>query len=375
MTAARTWLPTLTPLRGVAALAVVAFHCLDNGCGFTGSWVGAVFRRGYLGVDFFFLLSGFVMAHRYRAQFPGTVRYSTYWAYIGARLARVIPLYFAVFAVSVVIDPNPTGRSDWAIVVHHLALLQSFGVHDRLYFNVPGWSLAAEWWCYFLVPFALASGSALPVRASALLLAGCWGGVWGLCQVNQGTLDTTFALGFWRCLCGVLGGVCLYRLFAHRWGPRSGNAGFLAALAALGLGGWLEADDLVLWTVFCAIISFGPALTGWLVGACNWGPVTYLGTISFSIYIVHWPLLFQAPARLSLSFDTQVCALPAGPLVTVLAGWVLTIGAAGCTYALIEAPAHRWLQARQARGRPGRDPAVARTAERATTVTEDVCHR
>src|ERR1700739_3127098 len=88
----------LTPLRGLAALWVVLFHAdvilffrqfgplLDRDA--TG-----LISRGYLWVDFFFLLSGFIIAHVYGARLAEPFSAETVWRYLAARFARIYPLH------------------------------------------------------------------------------------------------------------------------------------------------------------------------------------------------------------------------------------------------------------------------------------------
>lgn len=90
----------LTPLRGIAALLVAVFHGLkrlEN----LGEAVGehtAFFERGYLWVDLFFLLSGFVLAHVYADRFAGSINLRSYLSFLRIRFARIYPLHlFALF--------------------------------------------------------------------------------------------------------------------------------------------------------------------------------------------------------------------------------------------------------------------------------------
>ena len=101
----RTYLYTLTPLRGIAAVLVVLFHSQIFFYPLAGSWAGSFLARGWLWVDFFFVLSGFILCHVYGEAFRDGIRRPVYLAYLRARFARVYPLHFiTVFWVLVPVD-------------------------------------------------------------------------------------------------------------------------------------------------------------------------------------------------------------------------------------------------------------------------------
>ena len=77
----------LTSLRGIAALVVVVFHLFPMALG-AENLPDAV-ARGYLGVDFFFLLSGFVLAHVYGKVFATQMRWIKVKSFLWARFARI----------------------------------------------------------------------------------------------------------------------------------------------------------------------------------------------------------------------------------------------------------------------------------------------
>jgi peptidoglycan/LPS O-acetylase OafA/YrhL len=85
----------LTGLRGLAALIVVLYHFLEQDTYFQ-SVVPSLIKRGYLGVDVFFVLSGFVMALSYGRCFKDRVTVSDYTLFMVKRLARIFPLYLFI---------------------------------------------------------------------------------------------------------------------------------------------------------------------------------------------------------------------------------------------------------------------------------------
>src|SRR3954454_7996689 len=96
-------LPSLTALRGVAALAGVLFHA--PGIGLGSFYVAGTFfvLKSYLWVDFFFLLSGFVMMHAYGARFARGPRPAELVGYALARIGRLYPLHVVMLGVLVAV--------------------------------------------------------------------------------------------------------------------------------------------------------------------------------------------------------------------------------------------------------------------------------
>src|ERR1700722_663067 len=98
---AKAQLPSLTSLRGVAALWVVLYHfsvqCLPN---LDSTPYTSLIHKGYLAVDMFFLLSGLVMTHVYHRAFLSSVS-QNYRSFIVARIARIYPLHLLVLLLFV----------------------------------------------------------------------------------------------------------------------------------------------------------------------------------------------------------------------------------------------------------------------------------
>ena len=88
------YLTTLTPLRGIAALIIVIYHCSFMVMGYLPPGYTHFFDNAWLWVDFFFVLSGFVMCYAYAKYFNKGVTWDKYKKFIGARFARIYPLYF-----------------------------------------------------------------------------------------------------------------------------------------------------------------------------------------------------------------------------------------------------------------------------------------
>ena len=152
----------LTGLRAIAALWVVGFHYSFGA--FASLYPQGslhVIRLGYLGVDLFFTLSGFVIWHVHAADFHQPTM-TVFRRFMGLRLARLYPVYLftlLLFVLIVVLGPllgdpsfNPKNYEPGQFLVD-LLMLQSWGLTSHLNWNYPAWSVSAEMFCYILFPF------------------------------------------------------------------------------------------------------------------------------------------------------------------------------------------------------------------------------
>ena len=96
----RSEIRSLTGIRGIAALYVVLFHYL-SGRPFT-SPLSTFLNHGYLAVDLFFALSGFVLALNYSHLFATGLNWPNFLAFLGRRLARIYPLYLVLTLLALI---------------------------------------------------------------------------------------------------------------------------------------------------------------------------------------------------------------------------------------------------------------------------------
>jgi len=158
--------------RGVCACFVVLFHFH----GYSPLFAWPLARHGFLFVDFFFVLSGFVIAWNYEKRLDSAPAVKRF---LVLRLGRVYPLHAFMLLCFVAYELGwllwgPagtalfTGGSKPSAIASNLLLLQSLHVHDGLTWNGPSWSISAEFWTYVL--FALAAVS-MGLRNGLLALA------------------------------------------------------------------------------------------------------------------------------------------------------------------------------------------------------------
>lgn len=175
-------LPALTSLRFFAALHVYIFHVQAIVAVFGPIWYQRLASIGYVGVSFFFVLSGFILVYTYAGK-PVSAR--DFWR---ARFARVYPAYafallltapFFIFAVqhySQINVPFMAFQAAHAKVaaVLEILLLQSWVPPAPLSWNAVGWSLSVEAFFYLVFPFVLLRYSRLSVKQLFATMIGCW---------------------------------------------------------------------------------------------------------------------------------------------------------------------------------------------------------
>src|ERR1700710_1582577 len=158
----------LTGVRGVAAVVIVAYHFGD--VQLTGGGNVAYFRipHGYLPVDLFFMLSGYVIALTYRDAFDGSVR--NYASFMLKRVARLYPAYLAIGLLYVAkIAAGLSGQARLSMfslsdIVGNTLMMTGWGLHIQPLIGV-AWAASAEMGSYLLVPVLLP----LTVQRSPLL--------------------------------------------------------------------------------------------------------------------------------------------------------------------------------------------------------------
>ena len=329
-------LRTLTAFRFFAAFWVFLFH-LRSRVEHEDTIFWDIIDNGARGVDFFFVLSGFVIFHVYEPQIAAG-RFS-FRDYIVKRFARIYPLHltiFLVFLALAVIGNTPVNNA-----LQTLLLLHSWGLTEGKVINPPSWTLSAEMFAYLL--FGLLVVRRLPAWLLAMAFVGtaCAVHLVALQLGKQEFIHLTGDFGSLRIVPLFILGMLLRRictLISHC---------FAYFLGVLGLG-------LVVW-----ISSFEPAgyeillpftlliLAGARVSDQRWIPtngsvLNYLGEISYSIYLTHLLVI-----RIMLDY-APILGLPLLPWPLI---GVAVLLASMLTYHCVEVPARRWINNRWANRR------------------------
>ncbi|MBV9996924.1 MAG: acyltransferase [Caulobacteraceae bacterium] len=335
----------LTSLRYLAALWVVAYHYWPQ---LSSAPAPRLVAKGYLGVELFFVLSGFILSHVYLESF-GRGRFG-YGAFLWARLARIYPAHLAtlaglgLMAAIAARTGMPVGDQVliWPSLPAELTLTQAWGLAPQGGWNHPSWSISAEWFAYLAFPgFAWASWKLRSRPAGAVALALALLTILDLGFERLAGFPLTEATIAWGALrivpCFALG-CALYLLWRARPADSRGFGLARAAAYAAGAAGAIAAGapEPLCIGLFGAVIYALAALPRAGSRLLSSGLFVYLGEVSFSLYMIciPWELAFAKLAHRLLS-------LAAGPLPWPL--WVVMI--AGATpvamalHHLVEQPA------------------------------------
>ncbi|MEU6696442.1 acyltransferase [Pseudonocardia sp. NPDC046786] len=389
VTGGRAEVRALTGLRIVAALWVVAFHFHFTplaGVGMVNDWLGPLVTQGALGVDLFFVLSGFVIAWTYLEQLGPRLRMADAGGFVWTRAARMWPAYAVVlhlFGIWLVARALLGGTDEIAYqaVQPELSvgawLEQVFLVQmwtqpylDGASWVGPTWSISAEWLAYLLFPLLAVVFFRLRNLPFAVLAAGSL-----LCVAPLAAAFVVVGSPYYpyswlvRILGGFSAGV-LAMLAVRRLRERpAGTTGAAAAAAAAAssvatftfaaipfvlLAGGVAGHGLHGLTVLLFPVLVGAlalADRGPVHRLLSRGPVVHGGRISYALYLVHIPM-FEVYWFLS---DSGV--VPTGGAtdhLIALTVFVGTLPVAHLLYTLVERPARRWMRAL-----PGRRGAAA----------------
>ncbi|WP_165978250.1 acyltransferase family protein [Actinomadura darangshiensis] len=340
-------------LRFAAALAVVLYHF--TGFGGAGPWpspardvfpgIASLTRFGYLGVDLFFTISGFVILMSAWGRGPGKFAIS--------RVVRLMPAYWvSVLLGGAVYALFSLGHGVPGLVVPNLTMLQGgLGLQnvDAVY-----WTLWVE--LHFYVLAAVLAGIGITYRSCLVFMAS-----WMLAGVFADEADSkllqVMLIPTWSCY--FIAGMALYMI--HRFGPTLLLWGYVAAsyLLALRWGAWRAetvfrgANEIVVGVVitgiFAVMILVATGRLHWL----RWQGLTVLGALTYPLYLVHSQLALPLLDALYPRLDRWVA------LAVVVGASLL---AAYAVHRLVERPGAAWLRARlYASLKPLRPPVEAST--------------
>ena len=358
---------SLTGLRGVAACFVVVYHYLAIGSG--PGFVGTIIKHGYLAVDLFFVLSGFVMAMTYGRYFQGGFELDNYYTFLIKRLARVYPLYIATSAACLILyfaDAGAQARllePSWFAIGSNALLVQAWGLGDSL--NGPGWSISVELFAYILFPALAALLLFGPMRqavalsimtAPALFLIAVLAAHSPHDDFRFGPLDLyngSTAYPLLRCVIEFCYGLVAWRLLSlprvrHVAASRPAADALCIAVCALLA---VQGTDIPVVLVFGPLIMALATGTGRCARILAGGALHRLGVLSYSIYLVHRPILDHVEPRLA---DALIgWHVPRPHLLSAALLLPCTVLIALLTFRFIERPGRQLAQAVLARRRSG----------------------
>ena len=347
--------------------------------------------HGYLSVDVFFVLSGFIMALTYCEMFAdegglgGRRTRAALPVFLGHRIARIYPLYIVMTLIMAAIHYAPFTHSQVVpninlTLVSNIFLVQSWDMTRSLV--SPAWSISTEFAAYLLFPLLLTvyvSGSRWLAWAGGLLaVAVC---LWIATTTQYGDPHSARSglLDFWRptslapllrCLVEFCFGLLTFRYY------RTASAARMKLLAAISplvlavmVGACLWPDTDLIWLALVPLLILGLAQDRGIVArALAWTPMHWLGVLSYSIYLVH-PMLTKATRVVGDALEAR--GVPYGHAIMVAVDGALVVVCAYAAYRLIERPGRRLLRGAFDRLEWTRKPALATSVGEAGGLTRN----
>ncbi|HCM9219157.1 TPA: acyltransferase [Enterobacter hormaechei subsp. steigerwaltii] len=277
---------SLTGVRGVAAFYVVTFHLVERNFG---GRIDDFLTNGYIAVDFFFILSGFIMSmvhNEFSTKGSGNYSY-----FMFKRFIRIYPVYIFLYVVSVLLASIEHGitESPLSFLINGLLLQSLFGFN----YIASSWSISTEMFAYLLFPVMLMTISKMKYIIPIIIMA-----LASLIYISVSNEILAFSVNasgglksILRCLADYSLGVTSYVLFSNGRviNKRISYAScFILAVLLM----FRQVDVYII--ALCALII--PSLvdeTNVISRALSIKPIHYLGQISYSLYLVHSLLVNQ----------------------------------------------------------------------------------
>ena len=324
----------LDGLRGVAALVVLVYH-LFEAIAFAAGAPEQNLYHGFMAVDFFFILSGFVMGYAYDERWTNTPSSRTatqegttltFWGFVRRRLIRLHPMVVAGVVMGVVAfciqgcetwsgEKVATETILWGTLLALFLLpagpaLDIRGNTEMFPLNGPHWSLFFEYIGSLLYALLLRRMSTrwlkvwVGVSAFLLISNGLYQGE-GFIAYGWSSVPSNMLGGLLRLSFGYPAGLLLARLFRKRRPqPLKGPIFLLCSLALIGLlampnlnhGAWSSRVYLSVWYQVLCLTVFFPAIV-WvaargLASGRKEKVIRFLGRLSYPLYAIHYPLIY-----------------------------------------------------------------------------------
>lgn len=342
---------SLTGLRGVAALTVVIYHTTSFPI------IKSAFKQGYLSVDIFFVLSGFVMAYNYGDDFRSGPSVRKYLSFLWARFARVYPLYFVatlcLLACGSAGSPEIV-RSEAFLgtIIANLTLMQMLVGTKSILF--PSWSISTEVFAYLAFPILVTIMIGRSLSAAALASSVAFAVYIGIANtptphvddVRDGLLNCSWIGSWWpiaRCIAGFSLGILALRMTEIpevKWLDSAVVETTLTAIVVIAF--FVPRADLLFVAATPFLVAALSRQRGPISGFLSWTPLFLLGEWSYSFYLLqpfYFDLRSGTAGVLEFVLSQQVASRTAGASTLMM-----LVAASWAAYTLIERPARALLR-------------------------------
>ena len=353
----------LEALRGLAAISVVLYHS-----NFVIRQKNLLFSNSAIFVDFFFILSGFIIAFAYLENIQSGLRFKTFAL---LRFGRLYPLHLFMLGVWLpyillkgyayhVLDmhgvKDPFVNNNISSFISNLLLINSLGVNSSLSWNYPAWSISVEFFTYivFFGFMKTLNGSFKGSYALAISIV-----AYGILYMKSGhSMLRTFDLGMVRCVGGFFLGVFIFSVNKALRFDISKNVSSTIEVLVVGIMFFLvlnsnqsKALQLLTFVLFgFVVLVFSLSEKGILSRVLGTKFMVLLGTLSYSIYMVHaiiigmvgnvWQYVLKMHTSVLANQGDHAIKLFVTPYAPLLnTGLVaVVIGVSFLTYTYIEKP-------------------------------------
>lgn len=343
------WQGGFEVLRGFAAVSVMLFHCIGLLPWDVSGTPFAIFRVGWIGVDLFFAISGYVITASAIRQ-KDRLDYTTYfWR---ARLARILPLYYVTTVVFLLAVSSAALAKDAPLqVLSHLFLAHNFFQSAAFSINGVTWSLSVELQFYvlafFIVPMFIRADRAMLIAGYLALSGGvlayrfvCW--YW---LTKAGASDDAFIHLFSQVPALIdsfaLGGLVYMLKLARLTRAQTVLLALLAFCLLMAIYFIYDANAAHYWRSLPMSVMFRSLVALFAVVALllamsirtslAWQPILELGKISYGIYLWHLIVLYLVQRHIPFKGTAAV--------LTIIA---ITLVLAKLSHFAIEMPCMRW---------------------------------
>lgn len=349
-------------MRGIAAFLVVLYHLKaflhQHAITESFDWM---YNKGYLAVDFFFILSGFIIAYNYKHQFENEINGHQLYVFIVKRIARIYPLHIFILLCFILIPlaHTLTNRPVDSQQYNLLAFLYKFFLVDLWIvgqeywdsWNTPSWTISGEMFAYLVFPFVCVALGRSTVRHYAFFLVAVV--LVALCyevMLSRSLGDNISHLGLLRCVLSFICGVCIYEFHLGQFvkSPKLNRVLFyLSVITLIFLLLYVEKNHFYVPLLFSLILLTSLGFRGVLHKILEFRWLYILGEISYSLYLSHIFIL-----NLCIMFFLEDASQAS--LMQISAYLGITILFSSFTYNYIEVPMRRHVTKWSIKGSPSK---------------------
>jgi len=356
----------LDAFRGVFAILIVLVHFSAYGYFYDLPFV----RNAGRGVDFFFVLSGFVITSAYLDKIRSAPNFTEF---VVKRVGRLWPLHLAMLAALVVLELVKfaafkfahismgqlpfTGSNGLVPLAGGILLLNGLGFFHQFTWNVPSWSISAEFATYLLFFFLACRGRLYALAAAVIAAIAGVALIWfGLPPHKLRVIE---GYGLISCIFDFMIGSLTFLAFRQGWLLKADTKLEAICLALLVIVFFVSVPlmSVIAPLVFVLVIQTFAQQSGWFSRIATTAFPQYLGKTSYSIYLVHFVVIQLVMAAVRVAdkkLHLQAFQFAGAPnsdvflignrlIMDVFALLLLTfvIWIAGWTYRYIETPGQK----------------------------------